>query len=175
MDLTVSVIGSGVPAPTTDAAAERVGTLLAAAGVVVVCGGLDGVMAAVCRGARAAGGRTVGVLPGVDAGAANPWVDLALPTGMGEARNVLVVRAGRAVIAIGGGFGTLSELAFARKLRVPVVGLETWTVPDHGIVLEPGAASLEPDRLRTTGITYANTPDEAVRLALTAIGQRATD
>jgi len=147
MDLTVSVIGSGVAAPDTDTSAARVGELLATAGAVVVCGGLGGVMAAVCRGARAAGGRTIGVLPGSDPAAANQWVDVALPTGMGEARNVLVVRAGRAVIAIGGGFGTLSELAFARKLQVPVVGLETWALPDDGIL-------------------HVDTADEAVRVAL---------
>jgi len=149
MDLTVSVIGSGVAAPDADASAERVGALLAAAGAVVVCGGLGGVMAAVCRGARMAGGRTIGVLPGADAAAANPWVDVALPTGMGEARNLLVVRAGRAVIAIGGGFGTLSELAFARKLQVPVVGLNTWSLPDDGVV-------------------HVASPDEAVSVALSA-------
>jgi hypothetical protein len=149
MDLTVSVIGTGVAAADTDAAAREVGRLLATAGAIVVCGGLGGVMAAVCQGAREAGGRTIGVLPGVDATAANMWVDVALPTGMGEARNVLVVRAGRAVIAVGGGFGTLSELAFARKLQVPVVGLDTWTLPDDGII-------------------HVDTPDEAVRVALSA-------
>ncbi|HSJ45060.1 MAG TPA: TIGR00725 family protein [Euzebyales bacterium] len=149
MDLTVSVIGSAVPAADTDSAARDVGRLLAAADAVVVCGGLGGVMAAVCQGAQEAGGRTIGVLPGVDAATANPWVDVALPTGMGEARNVLVVRAGRAVIAVGGGFGTLSEIAFARKLQIPVVGLDTWTLPDDGII-------------------HVHTPDEAVRVALSA-------
>jgi len=152
MDLTVSVIGSGVAAPDTDVSAERVGALLATAGAVVVCGGLGGVMAAVCRGARTAGGRTIGVLPGADAAFANPWVDVALPTGMGEARNLLVVRAGRAVIAIGGGFGTLSELAFARTLQVPVVGLDTWHLPNDRVV-------------------HVDTPDEAVRVALSAARQ----
>lgn len=150
MDLTISVIGSGTPDPTRDAAAERVGTLLADAGAVVVCGGLGGVMAAVCRGARASGGRTVGILPGAAIGDANPWVDLALPTGMGEARNVLVARAGRAVIAIGGGFGTLSELAFARKIGTPVIGLDTWALDVDGLV-------------------HADSPDAAVRLVLHAV------
>jgi uncharacterized protein (TIGR00725 family) len=134
MELTIAVIGSGTADPARDAAAERVGELLGAAGATVVCGGLGGVMAAVCRGARAAGGRTVGLLPGSDRAAANPWVDLAVPTGLGEARNVLVARAGRAVVAIGGGFGTLSELAFARKAGVPVVVLEGWPLDDDGIV-----------------------------------------
>ena len=147
MELTVAVIGSGTPDARLDALAERVGHLLAAAGATVVCGGLDGVMAAVCRGARAAGGRTVGILPGGDRGAANAWVDLAMPTGMGEARNVLVVRAGRAVVAIGGGFGTLSELAFARKLGVPVVAVSSWPLDDEGII-------------------HVDTADEAVRQVL---------
>jgi uncharacterized protein (TIGR00725 family) len=149
MQLTISVIGTGVAAPSTDAAAERVGVLLAAAGAVVVCGGLGGVMAAACRGARAAGGHTIGLLPGADVDAANPWVDVALPTGMGEARNVLVARAGRAVIAVGGGFGTLSELAFARKLGIPVVGLDTWRLPGDGVI-------------------HVHTADEAVPAALAA-------
>lgn len=168
MHLTVSVIGSGVAAPSTDAAAHRVGTLLAAAGAVVVCGGRGGVMAAVCQGAREAGGLTIGVLPGVDTAAANQWVDVALPTGMGEARNVLVVRAGRAVIAVGGGFGTLSEIAFARKLQIPVVGLDTWALPDDGTFVEPGSTKHALDRLRRTGIVHVATPDEAVRVALDA-------
>lgn len=145
MELTVAVIGSGTTDAGRDALAERVGQLLAEAGATVVCGGLDGVMAAVCRGAREAGGRTVGILPGADRAAANPWVDLAVPTGMGEARNLLVVRAGRAVVAVGGGFGTLSELAFARKLGVPVVALASWPLD---------------------GFTHADTADEAVDLAL---------
>lgn len=149
MDLTVSVIGTGRSAPETDTAAEQVGAGLARAGAVVVCGGLGGVMAAACRGARLAGGRTVGILPGVDPAAANPWVDIALPTGLGEARNVLVVRAGRAVIAVGGGFGTLSELAFAHKLEVPVIGIGTFELDDDPTV-------------------HAASPAEAVRLALKA-------
>lgn len=150
-DPTISVIGSGTPDVRRDAAAERVGALLADAGATVVCGGLGGVMAAVCRGARRAGGATVGILPGTVPADANAWVDLALPTGMGEARNLLVVRAGRAVIAIGGGFGTLSELAFARKLNVPVVGLDTWRLPDDGV-------------------THVDDPQEAVERALTVAG-----
>jgi uncharacterized protein (TIGR00725 family) len=132
-DLTISVIGSAEPDPTRDEAAERVGALLADAGATVVCGGLGGVMAAVCRGVRGAGGHTVGILPGTATADANEWVELVLPTGMGEARNLLVVRAGRAVIAIGGGFGTLSELAFARKCGVPVIGLDTWRLPNDGV------------------------------------------
>lgn len=162
MRLTIAVVGSGAAGGATDAAAHRVGALLAAAGAVVVCGGLGGVMAAVCRGAQEAGGTTVGLLPGADARAANPWVGIALPTGLGEARNVLVVRAGHAVIAVGGGYGTLSELAFAHKLDIPVVGLDTWTLADDRVATEPGGA----DPAGATGIVHVATPDEAVRVAL---------
>lgn len=136
VETVISVIGAGTSDDALDATAYRVGHLLAEAGFATACGGLGGVMAEVCRGAREHGGITIGILPGPDPADANPHVDVALPTGMGEARNVLVVRAGAAVIAIGGGFGTLSEIAFARKLDVPVVGLRTWRLPDDGIIHE---------------------------------------
>lgn len=129
----IAVIGAGTCDEALAADAREVGTLLARRGFAVACGGLGGVMAAVCRGARAAGGTTLGILPGPDPDAANPDVDIVLPTAMGEMRNVLVVRAGRAVVALGGGWGTLSELAFARKLGRPVIGLGTWRLPDDGI------------------------------------------
>jgi uncharacterized protein (TIGR00725 family) len=105
-----------------------VGRGLAAQGAVVVCGGLGGVMEAACRGAKQAGGHTVGILPGSDRGAANPFVDTAVPTGLGEARNALVVRAADALIAVGGGYGTLSEIAFALKAGKRVVGLDSWDI-----------------------------------------------
>ncbi len=135
----ITVIGAGACDDALAATAERVGALLAGAGFTIVCGGLGGVMEFVCRGASRHGGRTIGILPGVDRSAANSYVDVVLPTGMGEGRNILVVRAGRVVVAIGGGFGTLSELAFARKLGIPVVGLNTWRLPDDGIIHEPTA------------------------------------
>jgi uncharacterized protein (TIGR00725 family) len=100
--------------------------------VVLVCGGLGGVMEAACRGAREAGGTTVGILPGVDRGAANRFVDVAIATGLGEARNALVVRAADALIASGGGYGTLSEVALALKAGKRVVGLGSWDV--EGVV-----------------------------------------
>jgi len=137
----VAVIGKGEPDPALEEAAEAIGAGLAKAGVTVVCGGLEGVMAAACRGAKGHGGRTVGILPGSDPAAANPWVDIAIPTGFGEARNALVVRSGEAVIAIGGGYGTLSEIAFALKASTRVIGLETWEIP---------------------GIEVADSPDDAV-------------
>ena len=128
----VAVVGSGVAPAAVLADAEEVGRALGEAGAVVVCGGLGGVMEAACRGAREAGGLTVGILPGSDRGAANPWVSVALPTGLGEARNALVARAADAVIAVGGEFGTLAEIALALKAGTPVVGLGTWELARDG-------------------------------------------
>ena len=119
---------------------------------MLVCGGLGGVMAGACRGAKAAGGRTVGILPGHDRAAANPFVDVAIPTGVGEARTALVVRAANALIAIGGSWGTLSEIALARKAGKRVVGLGTWELARAGA--------------RVDGIDQAAGPAEAVELAL---------
>jgi uncharacterized protein (TIGR00725 family) len=105
-----------------------VGRLLALQGVTVICGGLGGVMEAACRGARSAGGTTVGLLPGSDAGDANEHVVVAIPTGMGELRNGLIVRACDGLIAIGGGYGTLSEIALGLRARKRVVGVGTWEI-----------------------------------------------
>jgi uncharacterized protein (TIGR00725 family) len=120
--------------------AESVGRELASRGAVLVCGGLGGVMEAACTGAKGGGGTTIGILPGTDRAAANPFVDFAIPTGLGEARNALVVRAADALIAIGGGYGTLSEIAFALKAGKPVVGLGTWEIEGVEIVESPAAA-----------------------------------
>jgi uncharacterized protein (TIGR00725 family) len=120
--------------------AEAVGRELAARGAVVVCGGLGGVMEAACRGAKEAGGHTVGILPGTDRSAANPFVDTAVPTGFGEARNALVVRAADALIAVGGGYGTLSEIALALKAGKRVVGLDSWDIDGVLAVADPAAA-----------------------------------
>jgi uncharacterized protein (TIGR00725 family) len=105
-----------------------VGRELGRRGVVVVCGGLGDVMEAACRGAKEAGATTVGILPGLDRAAANRFVDVVVPTGLGEARNALVVRAADALVAVGGGYGTLSEIALALKAGKRVVGLGTWDV-----------------------------------------------
>lgn len=121
-------------------AAEEVGRLVAQAGGVVVSGGLGGVMEAACRGAKAAGGTTIGLLPGDDRAEANPWVDVAIATGLGEARNVLVVRASDVIVALGGGFGTLSEIGFALKTGTPVVGIATWEVAGVDAVATPAEA-----------------------------------
>jgi uncharacterized protein (TIGR00725 family) len=124
----VAVVGGGQASAALLDAAEAVGRGLAEQGATVVCGGLGGVMAAACRGAASAGGLTVGILPGTDRGAANEWVAVAIPTGLGELRNGLVVRAADAVIAVDGEHGTLSEIALALKTGVPVIGLDTWEI-----------------------------------------------
>lgn len=118
--LRIAVIGAGDAGGDTLDTARAVGRGLAAAGAVLVCGGLGGVMAAAAQGAREEDGFTVGVLPGTDARLANPWIRLPFPTGMGEARNALVVRAAEAVVAVGGGWGTLSEIGLAAKMEIPV-------------------------------------------------------
>lgn len=125
--------------------AEEVGRLLARAGAVLVCGGLGGSMEAACRGARSEGGVTVGLLPGDDRAAANPFVSVAIATGLGELRNGLIVRTCDALIAVGGAYGTLSEIALALKAGKRVVGLGTWGID---------------------GVLAASSPEEAVALAL---------
>ena len=130
----VAVVGSDDPSAGERAltVALEVGRALARRGAVVVCGGLGGVMEAACRGAREEGGSTVGLLPGLDRREANAYVQVALPTGLGEARNALVVRAADAVIAVGGELGTLSEIALALKAGTPVVGVDTWELSKSG-------------------------------------------
>ncbi len=129
----IAVVGAGRDAEARDlVAAEEAGAAIAAAGATLVCGGLGGVMEAACRGARSRGGFTVGLLPGDDREDANGWVVLALPTGLGEARNALIVRAADAVVAIGGGWGTLSEIALALRRGIPVLGVRTWELGRAG-------------------------------------------
>ena len=108
---------------------------------MLVCGGLGGAMEAACRGAKQAGGTTVGILPGSDRAAANEFVDVVLPTGLGEGRNALVVRAADALIAVGGGYGTLSEIALALRAGKPVVGLDTWEIEGVVVAGDPEAAA----------------------------------
>ena len=128
--LQIAVIGAASADATLAATAEAVGRRLAERGAVVVSGGRGGVMAAASRGARQAGGRAVGILPGADAEASppNPDLDTVIFTGLGQARNLCVVLSGAVVIAIGGGWGTLSEIALARKHGIPVVTLDGWTL-----------------------------------------------
>jgi uncharacterized protein (TIGR00725 family) len=152
----VAVCGPGLATEQEEAWAEEVGRLLASAGAVVVCGGVSGVMDAVARGASAEGGTSVGILPGRDRSEASPALTVSVPTGMGETRNALVVRAADAVIAVAGEWGTLSEIALALKMGVPVVGLQTWELSKAGAPVE--------------AIARAETPEEAVRLALQLAG-----
>jgi uncharacterized protein (TIGR00725 family) len=112
------------------AAAYDVGRLLAERGAVVLCGGGTGVMGAAADGAASAGGTSIGLLPGADRSEAHPSLSFALPTGLGELRNGLIVRAADAVVAVGGGWGTLSEIALAMRTEVPVVSLLGWDLPD---------------------------------------------
>ena len=143
----IAVVGAGACSSSEESAAEEVGALLARASAVIVCGGLSGVMEAACRGARREGGVTVGLLPGSDRAAANPHVAVAIPTGLGELRNGLVVRAADALIAVGGEFGTLSEIAFALKLGKRVVGLGTWELPRRGDAILRASSAAEAVRL----------------------------
>jgi uncharacterized protein (TIGR00725 family) len=152
----IAVVGPGSASVERLEAAEEVGAAIAEAGAGLVCGGLGGVMEAACRGARSRGGMTLGLLPGMDRDAANGWVVVAVPTGLGEARNALVVRAADAVVAIGGGWGTLSEIGLALKAGVPVVGVGTWEVTIGGVEPEPGV-------VRVAGARAAVA--EALRLA----------
>jgi uncharacterized protein (TIGR00725 family) len=140
-------VGPGEASPEEAELAGRVGRLLGERGVVVVCGGLAGVMEAVCQGARETGGTTVGILAGADRASANEHCDVALTTGLGEARNALVVSSADAVIAVGGEYGTLSEIAHALKAGKPVIGLATWEIE---------------------GDEEAEDPEDAVRRALGA-------
>jgi uncharacterized protein (TIGR00725 family) len=135
----VAVVGPGEAGPEEIEAAEAVGRELAAHGAVLVCGGLGGAMEAACRGAKAGGGATLGILPGHDRSAANEHVDMAVATGLGEARNALVVRAADALVAVGGGYGTLSEIAFALKAGKRVIGIGTWEI--EGVERADGAAA----------------------------------
>lgn len=148
----VAVVGSGEAATPHAGVAESVGRALAGRGAILVTGGLGGVMEAASRGAREAGGTTVGILPGPDRSAANAYVDIAIPTGLGEARNALVARTADALIAVGGSWGTLSEIALALRAGKRVVGLRTWEVRN-------------PDP-PTERILAASGPQEAVELAL---------
>lgn len=148
----IAVIGAGQCSEDVAKIAEAVGRELARRGVALVCGGLGGVMEAACRGAKSEGGLTIGILPGFSRHDANPYVDIPVVTGLGEARNVIVVRTAQAVIAVDGGYGTLSEIAYALKLRIPVVGLGTWQLAKGGRMV--------------SAIVEAATPAEAVEKAL---------
>lgn len=141
----VGVIGAGDCDAALAALAEAVGRRIAEAGAVLVCGGAGGVMEATCRGAKTAGGLTVGILPGKDRAEANEYVDVAVATGINEARNLAIIRTADVLVAVGGSYGTLSEIGFALKAGKRVVGLETWDIK---------------------GVEKADSPEAAVSVAL---------
>jgi uncharacterized protein (TIGR00725 family) len=151
----VAVIGAASCSQKEALLAEMVGRQIAQSGAVLVCGGRGGVMEAACRGAKAEGGTTVGILPGTDRQEANPSVDIIIVTGLGEARNAIVVRTADVVVAVSGGYGTLSEIGLALKMGRPVVGLGTWELQQQG---QPVHA-----------VVRANTPVEAVETALALV------
>jgi hypothetical protein len=136
----IAVVGAADATDEQAWLAEEVGARLAEAGALLITGGLGGVMEAACRGAKSRLGRTLGLLPGDDRSAANGWVDVAVPTGLGELRNALIVRSADAIIAIGGGPGTLSEIGFALKTGTPVVGLGTWDIDGMVQAADPADA-----------------------------------
>ncbi len=133
----VAVIGNAYCSAEEANLAETVGKLLAERGAIIICGGLGGVMEAVCRGAKLKGGMTIGILPGEDSSAANPYIDIPIVTGVGYARNMAVVKSAQAVIAVGGSYGTLSEISYALKKGTPVIGLNTWTLSRNGQERDP--------------------------------------
>jgi uncharacterized protein (TIGR00725 family) len=148
----IAVIGGGQCSANEARLAEEVGRELARRGAVLVCGGLGGVMEAACKGASSEGGLTIGILPGDSRQAANPHVQIPIVTGMGHARNVAVVKSAQAVIAIGGSYGTLSELGHALQRGIPVISLNTWSLSRNG--------------QQDNSIIPAQSPAEAVNKAL---------
>lgn len=157
-DVYIAVVGPSAATPAEHNLGEEVGRLIAEAGAVLVCGGLGGLMEAAASGCAKAGGRSVGVLPTETRAGGNPYLTTVVATGMGEARNAIVVRTADAVIAVAGEFGTLSEIALALKMGKPVVGLGTWELAKDG---EPVEA-----------IVRSDTPSDAVSTALRLIELR---
>jgi uncharacterized protein (TIGR00725 family) len=148
----IAVIGAGEAGDEVLQAAEEVGRAVARAGATLLSGGLGGTMEAACRGARSEGGRTVGILPGTDRRSMNDHLDVAIPTGLGEMRNFVLVTAADVVIALTGEYGTLSELGFALRIGKPVVGLNTWELSKAGETVD--------------AFKVASSPEEVVRVAL---------
>ena len=164
MNLYVGVAGASRPeAPLLDQA-EVVGRRLAEAGAIVVCGGGPGVMEAVCRGAQAAGGTTVGLLPGLDRAEGNPHLTISIPTGLGQGRNLLLVRSSNALIAIGGGFGTLSEIALALRTGTPVIGLATWSLHLDGRPVDAFPVATDPDTAAELALEAARSHNPDINL-----------
>ncbi len=158
----IGVVGGSNCPPEVHALAQEVGREIALRGHIVICGGMSGVMEGACKGAKSAGGSTIGILPTGDVRDANAFVDIPIATGMGYARNVIIARSTAAIIAVDGEYGTLSEIAHALGFGVPVVGLKTWTLTrgngreDHGII-------------------QASTPEDAVNKAVVAAERRSLE
>jgi uncharacterized protein (TIGR00725 family) len=151
----IGVMGAGECSPEVFAQAEQVGKLIAQRGAILICGGRGGVMEAAAKGAKATGGVTVGILPESDDSGANPYIDIPIVTGMGNGRNVINILSSQVIIAISGGYGTLSEIALALKTRTPVVALHSWNLSAH-------LRSLSADPL----FFNASGPEEAVLKAV---------
>lgn len=149
MSIQIGVIGAGQCSLEIERLAEEVGREIAKKKALLICGGLGGVMEASARGAKQEGGVTIGILPGFSFEDANPFIDIPIVTGLSHARNVLVVRSSQVIIAVEGGYGTLSEIGIALKLRKPVVGLRTWDVSKKIVTVE--------------------TPEDAVKQAISLI------
>jgi uncharacterized protein (TIGR00725 family) len=152
MNIIIGVIGAAEATAQESKTAEEVGREIAKRNGILVCGGLAGVMEAACRGAKLEGGLTMGIIPGFNASDANPYIDIPIVTGMSEARNIIIVRSSSVLIAIGGSYGTLIEIAVALKLGTPVVGISTWEV--------------------SSDIKKVTTPKEAVDLAFSLARSR---
>jgi len=146
----IGVIGAGDASEKECKVAEKIGEEIARQGCTLLCGAMGGVMEASCRGAKSQAGTTIGILPGSSRSDCNPYIDYPIVTAMGHGRNIMVARSSDAIIAIGGGFGTLSEIAFALRLKIPVIGINTWDVSSE--------------------IKKAETPEEAVFMAIGLIG-----
>ncbi len=147
----IGVIGGTAAVPDILRCAEETGRLIAGRGCLLICGGMAGVMEAAAKGAKGAGGTTIGILPHADRNEANPWIDIPIASGLGEGRNLVIVRAADLLIAVDGEYGTLSEIAFALKLKKPVIGLITWEIP---------------------GVIRVATPEEAVDTAMKILANK---
>jgi len=148
----IGVIGASQPPDELLPIAEKVGEEIAKRGGILICGGMGGIMESACKGAKRSGGLTVGILPTMTRDSANPYIDIPIVTGIGYARNIIVVLTSEAIIAIGGAYGTLTELAFALHFNIPVIGIRTWRV--------------ESEFTEVKGIIYVDEPEEAVRIAM---------
>jgi len=144
----IGVIGAGTAGPDILGMAEETGRLIAEQGFTLICGGMGGVMEAAAKGAKEKGGTTIGILPQPDRRTANPYIDFPIATSFGEGRNIIIVRTADILIAVGGEYGTLSEIAFSLKMGKTVIGLHTWDIP---------------------GIVRAETPGEAMDIAMKSL------